>query len=155
MLKFVLPVVAALGLAAASAQPQSNDVTRAGGAPMAWHLSHEGEMAKLAYGAANSDQLAIMITCEPGQAEAVVYGDVKPAGSRLQQASLAAVPIDPLSGGLADELRMPIDDPTLQRLAARGRMAVEGDTGTFDLTADRVEQRMIGRFFSYCGMAQA
>lgn len=155
MLKFALPAIAALGLAAASAQSQSNDVVQAGGVAMAWHLSQEGDMAKLAYGAANSDQLAIMITCEPGQLDAVVYGDVKPAGPRLQQASLTAMPIDPLSGGLADELRMPIDDASFQRLAARGRMAVEGDTGTFDLTADREERRMIGRFFSYCGLAKA
>lgn len=156
MLKFALPAVAALGLVAVAAQSQAtNSDAQLGAAPMGWHLSHEGAMAKLAYGVANSDQLALMITCEPGQSQAVLYGDVQPVGPRLQQASLTATAIDPLGGGLADETRMPIDDPAFERLAERGRLAVEGDSGPFDLTADREERRVIGQFFSYCGTATA
>ncbi|HEX8661074.1 MAG TPA: hypothetical protein VF686_04345, partial [Brevundimonas sp.] len=101
MLKFAIPAVAALGLIAFAAQSQAtnSDARTGAAAPMAWHLSHEGDLAKLAYGVANSDQLALMLTCEPAQAQAVVYGDVKPAGPRVQKASMRAVAIDPLSGG--------------------------------------------------------
>ncbi len=152
MLKFAIPAVAALGLIAFAAQSQAtNSDAQTGVAPMAWHLSHEGDMAKLAYGVANSDQLALMMTCEPGQAQAVLYGDVKPVGPRIQKASMRAVAIDPLSGGLADEIRLSVEDPSLKQLAQRGRMAVEGDAGAFELTATHEERKLIDEFFAHCG----
>lgn len=156
MLKFALPAVAALGLIAFAAQSQatSSDV-QTGVAPMGWHLSHEGDLAKLAYGVANSDQLALMMTCEPGQAQAVLYGDVQPAGPRIQRASMTSVAIDPLDGGLEEEIRLSVDDPSLKQLARRGRMAVEGDAGAFELTATRDERKLIENFFAYCGNRQA
>lgn len=152
MLKFAIPAIAALGLIAFAARSQatSSDV-QTGLAPMGWHLSHEGDMAKLAYGVANSDQLALMMTCEPGQAQAVLYGDVQPAGPRLQKASMKAVAIDPLGGGLADEIRLPVDDPSLKQLARSGTMAVQGDAGAFELNASREERKLIDEFFAYCG----
>ena len=156
MLKFAIPAVAALGLIAFAAQSQAtNSDARTGVAPMAWHLSHEGDLAKLAYGVANSDQLALMMTCAPGQAQAVLYGDVKPAGPRVQKASLRAVAIDPISGGLEDEVRLSVDDPSLKQLAQSGKMAVEGDAGAFELTATRDERKLIDDFFAYCGNRQA
>lgn len=152
MLKFAIPAVAALGLIAFAARSQAtNSDAQIGVAPMAWHLSHEGDLAKLAYGVANSDQLALMMTCEPGRAQAVVYGDVKPVGPRLQKASMSAVAIDPLSGGLEDELRVSVDDPSLKQLAQSGKMAVEGEAGAFELTATRDERKLIDDFFAYCG----
>lgn len=153
MLKFAIPAVAALGLIAFAAQSQAtNSDAEAGGvAPMGWHLSHEEGMAKLAYGVANSDQLALMLTCEPGQAQAVVYGDVKPASPQVQKASIKAVAIDPLSGGLADDIRLPINDPSLRQLARSGKMAVHGDAGAFELNASRDERKLIDDFFAYCG----
>lgn len=156
MLKFAIPAVAALGLIAFAAQSQAtNSDAQTGVAPMAWHLSHEGDLAKLAYGVANSDQLALMMTCAPGQAQAVLYGDVKPAGPRVQKASLRAVAIDPISGGLEDEVRLSVDDPSLKQLAQNGKMAVEGDAGAFELTATRDERKLIDDFFAYCGNRQA
>jgi hypothetical protein len=152
MFKFAIPAVAALGLIAVAAQSRATDADVQGPmAPMSWHLSHEGSMAKLAYGVANSDQLAMMMTCEPGQAQAAVYGEVQPAGLRLTRASMAAVPIDPLSGGLADETRISLRDPVLQAFARRGRLRVEGEAGHFELTANGDERRLVGEFFAYCG----
>ncbi|HYC66773.1 hypothetical protein [Brevundimonas sp.] len=153
MFKFAIPAVAALGLIAVAAQSQADngDVPGAGALPMSWHLSHEGSMAKLAYGVANSDQLALMMTCEPGQAQAVVYGDVQPDSPRLIRASMTAAPIDPLSGGMADETRIPLRDPALQKLAASGTLAVLGDAGHFELTATGDERRLVREFFAYCG----
>ena len=154
MFKFAIPAVAALGLIAVAAQSEAvhADADAEGGvAPMGWHLSHEGSMAKLAYGVANSDQLALMMTCEPGQAQAIVYGDVQPASPRLHKASMTSAAIDPLSGGLADEVRIPLRDPALLKLVRRGRLEVEGDAGHFELTANGDERRMVGEFFAYCG----
>ncbi|MDI6625799.1 MAG: hypothetical protein QME55_13800 [Brevundimonas sp.] len=153
MFKFAIPAVAALGLIAVAAQSRATDAApETGAAPaMGWHLSHEGAMAKLAYGVANSDQLALMMTCEPGQSQAVVYGDVQPASPRLVKASMESAAIDPLGGGLADEARIPLRAPALQKLARSGKLAVEGEAGHFELTADDKEQRLVERFFAYCG----
>ena len=154
MFRFAIPAVAALGLIAVAAQSEAvhaDAEAEGGAAPMGWHLSHEGPMAKLAYGVANSDQLALMMTCEPGQAQAIVYGDVQPASPRLHRASMTSAAIDPLSGGLADESRISLRDPTLVRLVRRGTLAVEGDAGHFELTAHGDERRLVSAFFAYCG----
>ena len=151
MLKIAIPAVAALGLIAFAAQSQAtNSAIQPGAAPMGWRLSHEGALAKLAYGVENSDQLALMLTCGKGQSQATVYGDVLPASPRLQKASTAAE-IDPLSGNLWAETRISLRDPALQQLARRGKLAVEADAGAFELSATRDERRLIGDFFAYCG----
>lgn len=150
MLKFAVPAVAALGLIAFAAQSSATNAD-AGTPGMGWHLSNEGAMAKLAYGVENSDQLALMMTCEPGRAQAVVYGDVQPASPRLTRASMGDVAIDPLSGGLADEATISLRDPTMQTLARTGRLTVEGEAGRFQLSATAEERALIDRFFAYCG----
>ncbi len=153
MFKFAIPAVAALGLITVAAQSQAT-ITEAQTspiAPMGWHLSHEGSMAKLAYGLANSDQLALMMTCEKGQAAATVYGEVQPVGSRLLKASINTTAIDPLNGDLAQENRISVTDPVMQALASSGKLAVEGDAGHFELTADGDERRIVSAFFAYCG----
>lgn len=156
MFKIVIPAVAALGLIAfaAQSQPTASDA-ETGVAPMGWHLSHEGQMAKLAYGVANSDQLALMMTCERGQTQAVVYGDVHPASPRLIKAATTTATIDPLSGGLADEARISMQDPAMQQLARLGKLSVDGEAGRFELTAKSEERRLIGDFFAYCGTGRA
>jgi hypothetical protein len=156
MFKIVIPAVAALGLIAfaAQSQPSASDA-ETGVAPMGWHLSHEGQMAKLAYGVANSDQLALMMTCERGQTQAVVYGDVHPASPRLIKAATTTATIDPLSGGLADEARISVQDPAMQQLARLGKLSVDGEAGRFELTATSEERRLIGDFFAYCGTGRA
>lgn len=151
MFKIAIPAIAALGLIAFAAQSQATNLeAQTGTAPMGWHLSHEGSLAKLAYGVENSDQLALMMTCERGQAHATVYGDVKPASPRVIKASMSAA-IDPLSGALVDETRMSVRDPALQQLALTGKLAVEADAGEFELSASPDERRLIGDFFAYCG----
>lgn len=154
MLKFAIPAVAALGLIAWAAQTQATPAEGPSDG-MGWHLSREGDMAKLAYGAENSDQLALMMTCEPGQASAVIYGDVTPATSRLLQAAMTSAPIDPLSGDLASESQLSLRDPALRGLARDGRMPVVGEAGRFELTANRDERRAVGEFIAYCGSGRA
>lgn len=151
MLKSAMPAAVAIVLITFAARSQATDADAQGSiAPMGWYLSHEGSLAKLAYGVESSDQLALMMTCEPGAAEATVYGEVRPAGPRPVRMSTASA-IDPLSGGLADEMRISLLDPALQRLATGGRLAVEAEAGAFELSASPAERRLIGDFFAYCG----
>jgi hypothetical protein len=151
MFKIAIPAVAALGLIAFAAQSQATNLdVQNSPAPMGWHLSHEGSLAKLAYGIENSDQLALLMTCERGQTQAVVYGDVQPASARVIRASMESA-IDPLSGDLASEARISVRDPALQQLIRNGKLAVEADAGRFELPANPAERRLIGEFFAYCG----
>lgn len=151
MLKIAIPAVAALALIAFAARSQATDSdAQTGVASMGWHLSQEGSLAKLAYGVENSDQLALMMTCEPGQTRATVYGDVQPAGPRLIRASMSTA-IDPLSGGMVDETRISVLDPAMQQLVRSGKLAVEAGAGQFELSATPYERRLIGDFFAYCG----
>jgi len=150
MLKFVIPAVAVLGLTAVAAQSYAPEVAQVRTPSMAWHISHEGTMAKLAYGVENSDLLALMITCVPGDRSAVIYGDVQPSAARLTQVSFGATRPDPLSGGDADETRISLRDPALRGLAERGQIRVSGDAGEVTLKASREEQRAIGEFLAYC-----
>jgi hypothetical protein len=150
MFKVLIPAVA-LGLVAFAAQTQEASAPAQPG--MAWHLVQEGEMAKLAYGLANSDQLALMITCSPRDRTAVVYGDVQPVGARTLIS--APTPMDPLSGGDADEAHISIDNANLADLARRGAIRVSGEGGETVLTATAAERRGVRGFLSYCGSTRA
>lgn len=155
MLKVLVPAVAALGLVAFAAQSQGFASTAGEDldAPvMGWSIHHEGALAKLAYGLPYSDQLALMVTCMPGDTAAVVYGDVQIEGARLVQASLA---IDPLSGGDAEESRISLSDPSLAGLAQNGRMTVVNEEGRFQMAADPQERRIVSDFLSYCSAGRA
>ena len=155
MFKFIIPAVAALGLTAFAAQSYSSDAEPVMAAPdMGWHLSHEPGMAKLAYGVENSDQLALMLMCEPGRSTATVYGEVQPKAARLSQASMGPMETDPLSGGDAFETRVSLGDPALQMLARRGKLEVQGEAGDFMLEASADERRRISEFFAYCATAK-
>tara|TARA_R110002167_G_scaffold21007_3_gene76495 strand:+ start:62 stop:532 length:471 start_codon:yes stop_codon:yes gene_type:complete len=154
MFKILIPAVAAMGLAAFAAQTRTPTYDAAvTPVAMGWHLSHEGRMAKLAYGVENSDQLALMLTCEPGRSDVVVYGSVQPAAPHLIQASNTPAELDPLSGGDASEVRIALRDPTLQSLASHGVLRVRGESGAFDIPAAPDEQRVAASFLAYCSSA--
>ena len=156
MFKILVPAVAALGLVAFAAKTQAVTSDEPSSAPssstaaadpvMGWHISYEGRMAKLAYGVENSDQLAMMMTCTPGERTAAIYGDVLPASPRLVRAS---------SGGEGDEARVPVSDPALQSLARAGVMPVVGVNGPARISATADERRVVGGFLSYCDGASA
>ncbi len=149
MFKILIPAVAALGLIAFAAKTQpmaeaaSSPVEHSSQAGLGWHVSHEGAMAKLAYGVANSDQLAMMVTCAPGDSTAAVYGDVRPTVT-------AAVALSPM-----DETRIAVKDSPLRSLVEDGRISVHGEGGVHRVSATAVERRAIAEFLGYCARKQA
>jgi len=155
MLKSIAPAVAALGLAALAGQAMTSPTTASGEAAASWHLLHEGSMAKLAYGMADSDQVALMLTCSPGDRTAVVYGDAQPQSPALSLAATGPQPMDPLSDGEAYEARLPLTDAALTRLARGGRIAVQTEAGAQQLTASRSERRLVQNFLGYCASSHA
>jgi len=154
MRHLLIPAVAALGLVTFAATTQSADMEADGAQPVAWHLSHDGEVAKLAYGASNSDHLALMVTCAPGAPEVAVYGDVRPVAVADAGPTGPYMP-DPLSGGDASEAVVPLADAGLGDLANKGRMAVKSEDRTFQLAASAQERRVVDRFLAYCQTGQA
>lgn len=149
MFKILIPAVAALGLVAFAAKTQPVSETTASvavsdsSAGLGWHVSHEGATAKLAYGVANSDQLAMMVTCAPGDATAAVYGDVRPTASR----DVAASPMD--------ETRIAVKDSPLESLVEQGRLSVRGEGGVYRVAATQPERRAIAEFLGYCERKRA
>ena len=154
MLKTIVPAIAALGLVALAGQAMTSPTTASGEGVATWHLLHEGAMAKLAYGMADSDQVALMLTCSPGDRSAVVYGDAQPQSPSLTLAAMGPQPIDPLSDGEAYEARLPLADPALTGLAQGGRMAVQTAAGAGQLRASRAERRMVQTFLGYCASSR-
>jgi hypothetical protein len=155
MFKILVPAAASIALVAFAARTQPVESAQPETPAMGWSLSREGAMAKLAYGVPNSDQMALMITCAPGDATAVVYGEFHPDSPRLTRASLGPAPVDPLSGGEAYETRIGLNDASLRDLAQRGALRVVSDAGRFDLPADPQERRTVAGFLSYCGTTRA
>jgi hypothetical protein len=155
MLKSIVPAVAALGFIALAGQALTTAPTAPGQGAAGWHLLHEGPMAKLAYGLPDSDQVALMLTCSPGDQTAVVYGDAQPQSPALTLASMGPQPIDPLSDGEAFETRLPLSDAALTGLARGGRIAVQTEAGDQQIRASRAERRMVQGFLSYCASSHA
>jgi hypothetical protein len=155
MLKSLLPAAAALGFVALAGQAMTTAPSAPGEGAAGWHLLHEGSMAKLAYGLPDSDQVALMLTCSPGDRTAVVYGDTQPQSPSLTLASSGPQPIDPLSDGEAYEARLPLSDAALTGLARGGRMAVQSEAGVRQIRASRTERRMVEGFLSYCASSHA
>jgi hypothetical protein len=149
MFKVLIPSVALLGLVAFAAQPATPGVdVQSDPAPMGWHLSHEGVVMKLAYGVANSDQLAMMMTCAPGDTQATVYGDVQPNSPALYRTANTGT-TDPMLDE-AFETRIDLTDPAISRLAERGRMRVESASGRHSLRADKDERTKVRAFVAHC-----
>ena len=155
MLKSLLPAAAALGFVALAGQAMTTAPAAPGEGAPGWHLLHEGPMAKLAYGLADSDQVALMLTCSPGDRTAVVYGDAQPRSAALTPAAAGPQPIDPLSDGQAYESRLPLTDAALTGLARGGRMAVQTEAGDQQIRASRAERRMVQSFLGYCASSRA
>ncbi len=150
--RMLVPAVAFMGLAIAAAQSQSAEPVSTTTA--AWYVVHDGEQAKLAYGAPNSDLVGLMVACDPNSDRVSVYGDMRPVDLKQPALQGPRAP-DPLSGGEAWEADVALADAGLDGLVSRGRIALTTGDETFRVTASRGERRAIDRFVAYCGTSRA
>lgn len=151
--RIIVPAVAFMGLVIVAAKSQSAESV-ATATPATWHVLHDGEQAKLAYGAANSDQIALMVACDENSDRVSVYGDMRPIGMRRPAIDGPRAP-DPLSGGEAWEAEVALGDAGLDNLVSQGRMALTTGDETFRITASPEERRAIDGFMTYCGTSRA
>lgn len=157
MLKYLIPTVATLGLAAFAAKSHSEAVIVDAPLPdsveasMGWHLSHEGDMAKLAYGLANSDQIVIMLTCAPGDRAAEAFGVVVPEGAAVSE---GPVPVDPLTGLAMSETSVALNSRALTALRQGAPMPVVGEAGRASLPVGG-DKAVVDGFFAHCASTPA
>ncbi len=154
MQRIMLPALA-LAVAVMATQANISNASKPQDDGAGWHLLYEGPMAKLVYGVADSDQVALMLTCTPGDHRLALFGDVEPDTPRLQPASLGPTAIDPLSQGTAWEMHLAMDDEVLAGLAHQGVMPVRSEGEVLTLTANRAEQKMVRDFLGYCAVRHA
>lgn len=155
MFKVLIPAVATLGLVAFAAQSHSEPALAAAPADeavLAWHLSHEGDMAKLAYGVAHSDQIVIMLTCQPGAAQAQAFGVVTPAGAAVDA---GPTPVDPLTGLAMADVAVDMSSSAMLVLKNDGSLPVVGEAGRAELPVTAGEKAVIDGFFAHCGTTSA
>jgi hypothetical protein len=123
-----------------------------------WHyLQTAEEGAKLAYGVADSDDVAAMFTCAPGsgQVRLEVHGDA-PGGLILSSqgvtARLDATAVEGMPGGGAPLMstNLPADDNTLSRFAVTGRLLLVAGGHSAPLDTTGIDRGDVGRFFAAC-----
>ncbi len=147
----------------ASAAPQVQPEPTAAAAPMGWHLVREGQRAKLAYGAENSDHILFMLSCAPGEGAVEVFGMAAPEADGLTLAStsgrsaLDAQPeVDPMTGALMVETQVRLNAPALEGFRRTGALTLSGASGRpMSLDANLDEQEGVEAFFDHCSGSRA
>ena len=120
----------------------------------AWIFNTDGE-AKLVYGTPQSDDVALMLSCQPRSGQvSVSQGGLRPgdgvtlvSGGRRTTFYGQAEP-DQLAGGVFVTANTDVRQPVLAAFAAGGRLAVGGER--MPLYATEAERVQIGQFFATC-----
>lgn len=127
---------------------------------MAWSLNHaEGEGAKLAYGQPQSDNVLIMMTCQPRSGQ-VLVSMTAPAdaptnaihlASKGHNSRLAAETAPGMGEGAAYvEAKAPVTDPALASFAATGDLAVVANGRRAAMPVSGAERGAVNGFFAAC-----
>ncbi len=127
---------------------------------MAWSLNHaEGEGAKLAYGQPQSDNVLIMMTCQPKSGQVLVSmtapidapSNAIQLASRRQTSRLAAEATPGMGEGAAYvEAKAPVTDPTLASFASTGDLSVVANGRKGPMPVSGAERSAVNGFFASC-----
>lgn len=130
---------------------------------MAWSLhDSEGEGAKLAFGEPHSDNLLLMMTCQPRTGEVLVTmaapADAPPEAielkSRGEVSRLDGQVVPAMGEGAAlIEAQTTASDPTLRAFARTGDLTLAGDGPDARLPVRAAERATVRRFLSTCAAA--
>lgn len=127
---------------------------------MAWSLNHaEGEGAKLAYGQPQSDNVLIMMTCQPKSGQVLVSmtapmdapSDAIEIASHGRNSRLIADATPGMGEGASYvEAQASIADPALSSFAATGDLAVMANGRKAPLPVRGPERAAVNDFFAAC-----
>ena len=134
-----------------------------GAVDLGWSLHHaEGEGAKLAYGQPDSDNVWLMMTCQPKSGQVLVSLTApdtvgveaieissKGHSSRLPGASAPAM----TEGSSWVEAITPATDPALQSFARTGDIAVMENGRAARMPVRQAERATVADFFAECRAA--
>lgn len=145
-------------LAAMAALALGSCVSRPANTGFAWtYQNNEGEGPKLAYGAPASDNVVLMMTCEPGARRVDVSllggsprsGLILASGDERQRfdGDLVASP----GMGQIVQSTMHARAAPLARFARTGDLALVDRGRTVSLDASPTERPSVARFFAACG----
>lgn len=134
-----------------------------GAVDLGWSLHHaDGEGAKLAYGQPNSDNVLLMMTCQPRSGQVLVSMTSRDTvgleaieiasnghSSRLPGASAPAM----TEGASLVEAMAPATDPALQSFARTGDIAVMENGRAARMPVRQTERATVADFFDECRAA--
>ena len=127
------------------------------------YFQDEGPDVKLAYGVADSDDVALMLQCSKGSG-AVQVTDVARDSARPMLVlasndgvSVLSASLQPNPEGVAPLLaaRTSVDSPALAAFRHTGRIAVRNGDFRYAITATSAENAEVRRFFAACGPARS
>lgn len=149
MKQLILPAFALL-LVGLAAQATVSELKSPARDDTGWFLLSEGAGYKLVYGRADSDQVALMLSCDINDGFVRVYVDVEPDIESVRPINLGPVAMDPLSRGEATEMRLSLEDPGLWLLVDRGYLPVRTERGRQRIAANDNERQLANRFLEAC-----
>lgn len=128
-----------------------------------WNLWFEGREAKLAYGAPNTDQTPIVLSCQAGDGEVRVFADsdagdqarVTLASGRKISELQGRAERDPLTGGYAVQATAPVDAEAFEAFSRSGKLAMVGARVSRVMAARDDDRAAVERFFDWCGADRA
>ena len=126
------------------------------------YFQDEGPDVKLAYGVADSDDVALMLQCSKGTGE-VQITDVARDSARPMLLLISNDGVSVLAAGLQANpegaapllaAQTSVDSPALAAFRHSGRISVRNGDFRYAITATQSERGEVGRFFAACGPAR-
>ncbi len=122
-------------------------------------FNDNGETASLAYGEANSDNVALMLECAKGTGRVQVSDLARGEAPALvlasgRKTSALAARVEPSDGGPAIlTAETPLGAEALQGFRKTGRMVVSHGEARYGIAASGPEREEVDLFFTACGQA--
>jgi hypothetical protein len=149
---------AALGLVAASLAGCAHEKVATDSYRWAY-LADGGEAPRLAYGRPNSDDVVLMMSCQPGRdlvsvsAVGLSGGDVVVLASGRAESRFPGAKVDDaLSEGGVFEARGKTSAPALEAFRKSGDLALLTQGERHNLAADAADRVHVRAFFKACGV---
>jgi hypothetical protein len=127
------------------------------------HFQDEGSDVKLAYGLADSDDVALMLQCSKGAGEVQVTDVARDSARPVlvlassDGVSVLSASLQPNPEGQAPLLaaQTSVASPALAAFRRTGRISVRNGDFRYGITATGDERAAVGRFFAACGPARS
>lgn len=156
-LSILIVSAAAMALGACAREAASDNL-----APVAsdygWFFHEDAfEGAKLAYGAPESDDVLLMLTCEPGSGQvamSTIAEQARPAivlASNGDRDTFDASASESELGGMLIEAHAAVAAPSLARFARTGELSMRTNGDRVSLAASARDREQVSQFFAACG----